>query len=119
MAAKASTISAEVLERYRQLISSQPDIELKGAAMPYTSINGNMFSFLSPDGALNLRLSQTDLAAFLADHKTEQTIQHGVVLKDYAIVPPRLIQEYRKTDPLLRPKLHQRQKPQAQSHYKA
>jgi hypothetical protein len=31
---------------YAKLIETNPDIELKGVRMPYTSLNGHMFTFL-------------------------------------------------------------------------
>lgn len=31
------------LEFYNKLLTAFPKIELKGASMPYTSLNGNMF----------------------------------------------------------------------------
>ena len=50
------TIAPKVLAAYEQLVASVPGLERKGAAMPYTSVNGNMFSFLDKAGALSLRL---------------------------------------------------------------
>jgi hypothetical protein len=59
-------ISQDVLDRYDRLIATQPDVQRKGASVPYTSLNGNMFSFLTPDGHLALRLPSPDREAFLA-----------------------------------------------------
>ena len=87
MASKLSPIPADIIERYKQLVATTPGIELKGATMPYTSINGNMFSFISKAGRLNLRLSSTDLVSFLEKNKAQQSVQHGVVMKEYAEVP--------------------------------
>jgi hypothetical protein len=86
-AKKAPGIAAEVLDRYTNLVATQPDVELKGATMPYTAVNGNMFSFIAPDSSLNLRLSKTDKAAFLTQHQAAETMQHGVVMKEYVVVP--------------------------------
>jgi TfoX/Sxy family transcriptional regulator of competence genes len=84
---KSPTIQANVLQRYSELVSTLPGIEVKGATMPYTSFNGNMFSFLAPDGRLNIRLSKTGKAAFMQQHSSEETVQHGIVMKEYASVP--------------------------------
>lgn len=40
---------------YDQLINANPTIERKGKTMPYTSLNGHMFSFLSKEGTMGLR----------------------------------------------------------------
>ncbi len=48
--------SPDVLDLYDQVIATQPDVRRKGAKMPYTSVNGHMFSFVTQDGHLALRL---------------------------------------------------------------
>jgi hypothetical protein len=41
---KKNDIPPEKLKLYEKLAGSNPDIERKGATVPYTSLNGNMFS---------------------------------------------------------------------------
>ena len=41
-------IGPERIAQYDRLIRSIAGVERKGAKMPYTSVNGHMFSFLSP-----------------------------------------------------------------------
>ena len=41
---------------YEKLVATHPKVERKGATVPYTSLNGHMFSYLSKDGKLALRL---------------------------------------------------------------
>ena len=60
MAAQVDGIPAAAIERYDAVIATRPGIERKGASMPYTSTNGHMFSFLTPEGTLALRLSTSD-----------------------------------------------------------
>ena len=91
MPPKGTPIRPDILDLYRKLVATQPDVEVKGATMPYTSVNGNMFSFLSGEGQLNLRFSKSDLAAFLEKHDAKQSVQHGVVMKEYAAVPDKLL----------------------------
>jgi hypothetical protein len=46
---KKSTISSRKIALYDQLIATNPKIERKGAANPYTSLNGNILHFcISP-----------------------------------------------------------------------
>jgi hypothetical protein len=63
-------ISQSVLDLYDRLIATQPDVQRKGATMPYTSHNGHMFSFLTPDGHLALRLPSSERDAFMASYRT-------------------------------------------------
>ena len=47
---------ARSLQLYERLVSTNPNVERKGASMPYTSLNGHMFSLLTKEGKLVLRL---------------------------------------------------------------
>ncbi len=50
-------VPPEKLELYRKLISTHPDLEVQGGTkLPYTSHNGHMFTFLTKEGAVALRL---------------------------------------------------------------
>jgi hypothetical protein len=79
---------AECVALYDALLATNPAIERKGATMPYTSVNGNMFSLLTPDGTLALRLPEADREAFLKRYQTGLCVQHGAVMKEYVSVPP-------------------------------
>jgi hypothetical protein len=76
---------------YAALVASVPEAELKGAAMPYTSMNGNMYSYLHPSGRLALRLPSGERERFLADHTTTLFEAYGVVQKEYVTVPATLL----------------------------
>jgi hypothetical protein len=99
MPPKGTPIPPDILDLYQKLVATQPELEVKGATMPYTSINGNMFSFLSGEGQLNLRLSKSDLAAFLEKYGAKQSVQYGVVMKEYAAVPDHLLRNVDKLTP--------------------
>jgi hypothetical protein len=93
MAKAASTIPAAVLELYESLVATNPKVERKGAAMPYTSTGGHMFSFLTRSGTLALRLSAEERDAFLKKYKTRLCQQHGKVLEEYVEVPDALLKK--------------------------
>jgi len=79
------------LATYEALIAAVPDLEPKGKATTYTSLNGNMFSFLSPEGELAFRLSKEDHAAFL-EHAPDAVVeQYGRVMRGYVEVSDDLI----------------------------
>ena len=81
------TIPENIIERFNQIVAEFPDIERKGVSVPYTSINGHMFSFLDGDGSFALRLSEKDREEFMTKHNTELMIARGRVMKDYVRVP--------------------------------
>ncbi|HEY2847638.1 MAG TPA: hypothetical protein VGI80_07455, partial [Pyrinomonadaceae bacterium] len=70
---------ADKVELYEKLVATIPEVERKGAANPYTSVNGNMFSQLLPNGRVSLRLPEAERSQFIADHKTKNVEQYGVV----------------------------------------
>lgn len=86
---------AERVALYDALLATNPQIERKGATMPYTSINGNMFSLLTPDGTLALRLPVAEREAFLKRYNTALCVQYGAVMKEYVQVPASLLQNTR------------------------
>jgi hypothetical protein len=87
----AVPVVADALKRYEKLIATNPKVEPKGATMPYTSVNGHMFSFLTKTGKLALRLPEPERDAFLTKYKTTLCEQHGTVLKEYVEVPDSLL----------------------------
>src|SRR5262249_17504792 len=70
-----------------------PDVERKGATVPYTSVNGHMFSYLSKTGTLALRLPSEARDTFLKRYKTKLCEQYGVVQKEYVEVPDVLLKK--------------------------
>jgi hypothetical protein len=93
MAKPAATIPADKLALYEKLVATNPSIERKGATMPYTSVNGHMFSFLTKTGTLALRLPAAERDAFLKKYKTKLCEQYGVILKEYVEVPDALLKK--------------------------
>ena len=88
---KKNDIPPEKLKLYEKLVGSNPDIERKGATVPYTSLNGNMFSYLHSSGAMALRLSTGERDKFLAKYKTKLFEAYGIVQKEYVTVPDALL----------------------------
>jgi hypothetical protein len=87
---KTTLVSPERLELYGRLIATQLGVERKGATLPYTSVNGHMFSFLFEAGSLALRLPPRDREAFIQRHGTRLHEAHGTVMKEYVDVPDEL-----------------------------
>jgi len=85
-------IPAEKLERYDRLIRERPPIERKGVGLPYTSLNGHMFSFLSAAGSLALRLPRETREEFLTKYRTNLFFAHGSTLKEFVEVPETLFE---------------------------
>lgn len=79
-----------LLDTYDKIIASVEGVERKGATLPYTSHNGHMFSFISADGLMSLKLPAESLQAFIKKYNTRNTESHGIVQKEFVIVPAEL-----------------------------
>ncbi|HLX85148.1 MAG TPA: hypothetical protein VKR59_14705 [Terriglobales bacterium] len=88
---KKKTIVSGNVELYEQLIATIPEIERKGAANPYTAINGNMFTLLHQSQTLAIRLPDGVREEFLKKHKTKLFEAYGAVMKEYVTVPDALL----------------------------
>ena len=93
MAKKEVYPKPEILPIYLQHLLSLPNVERKGATMPYTSVHGHMFSFLDKEGNLALRLPEKERIEFLNKYKTHLCMANGIVLKEYVVVPQKVFLE--------------------------
>jgi TfoX/Sxy family transcriptional regulator of competence genes len=91
----AASVPIEELELYKKLVATNPNVEQKGATVPYTSVNGHMFSYLSKDGKLALRLPAEERAAFLKKYKAKLCEAYGRVQPEYVEVPDSLLSSTR------------------------
>jgi hypothetical protein len=91
--AKKHNIPADKLELYEKLVKTDPAIQRKGAANPYTSLNGHMFTLLNPSGTLALRLPEEERERFLKKYKTKLFEAYGIVMKEYVTVPDSLLKK--------------------------
>ncbi len=87
----ASALSSKQLEHYERLVATNPNVERKGDTVPYTSLNGHMFSYLSKEGKLALRLPRAEREAFLKKYKTGLCEFYGKVQPEYVVVPDALL----------------------------
>jgi len=87
----AAAVPPDKLELYEKLVATNPNVERKGATVPYTSLNGHMFSYLSKEGKLALRLPPGEREAFLKKYKTKLCEAYGIVQKEYVEVPDSLL----------------------------
>ncbi len=82
----------EKLEFYDKLIDTNPNFERKGKTMPYTSVNGHMFSQLNKDAEIGIRLPEEEREQFIKEHQTTLFKSYGAVMKEYVLVPEKLLE---------------------------
>lgn len=88
---KFEDVDPQVLAAYMKMIGGVEGVEAKGAAAPYTSLNGNMYSSISKFNEIGLRLAKDEREAFLEKYDTR--LYHsipGYVQREYVTVPPAL-----------------------------
>jgi hypothetical protein len=86
-------VSAETLERYEKVVATLPSIPRKGDTIPYTSLNGHMFSYIGKSGTVALRLPTPDREAFIKRYRTKLYEAYGIVQKEYVEVPDALLKK--------------------------
>ena len=91
-ARKECKVPPDRLALYEKLVATNPKVERKGAANPYTSLNGHMFSYLNESGSLALRLPAEEREKFLKQYKTTLFEAYGAVMREYVTVPAALLE---------------------------
>src|SRR5580765_4408912 len=88
---KEKSAPSDKIALYDKLIATNPAVERKGDTNPYTSCNGNMFTHLTPEGVLAIRLPEKDREIFIKKYKTKLQESYGVIRKEYVVVPDSLL----------------------------
>lgn len=102
MSKPSNEVPEDKLELYKQLIDSHPDIELKGGKkLPYTSVNGNMFTQLTKAGKVGLRLGKAEREAFLEQYDSKLLETYGTIMKEYVEVPDPMLNDLDALQPYL------------------
>lgn len=84
-------VPSDKLELYEKLVATNPSVERKGATVPYTSLNGHMFSYLSKEGKLAPRLPPAERETFLKKYQAKLCDAYGKVQPEYVEVPDSLL----------------------------
>lgn len=98
----AGNIPQDTLDLYEKLVATSPGIGRKGATVPYTSLNGNMFSFINKEGSLGIRLPAESREPFLKKYRTTLVTAYGMVMKEYVAVPEDLLKNTKELAPYFR-----------------
>ena len=81
----------EKLEFYDKVISLNPKFERKGKTMPYTSVNGHMFTLFNKAGEIGFRCSKEDQSKFLKKYPDSSLYKsYGAVMQGYVLIPENL-----------------------------
>ncbi len=87
------------VELYNKMVAGNPSAVLKGDTIPYTSVNGHMYSFLSKGDEVTLRLPEAERIKFIEKYNTRLAENYGIVQKEYVVVPDSLLRETSELSP--------------------
>jgi hypothetical protein len=94
MSKKSGQVPEDKLKLNQMVIDTQPEIELKGGMkLPHTSTNGYMFSSLTKDGRVGIRLSKEDAQAFIKKYEAIPFKNYGANIKEHVEVPDALLEK--------------------------
>jgi hypothetical protein len=83
----------EKVALYNKLVATHPSAALNGATIPYTSLNGHMYSFISKEDEVTLKLPEDERIKFIDKYKTRLAENYGIVQKEYVVVPDSLLKK--------------------------
>jgi len=98
MTAKKAIETPENFDLYTSLMQAVSEIEVKGAKLRYTSMNGNMYSLLQ-NGEVALRLPAEDREAFIKKYKARLHEAYGAVMKEYVTISKELLKKTKELQP--------------------
>jgi hypothetical protein len=81
----------QVVALFEKVVAALPGVERKGDTIPYTSLNGHMFSYVSKDGFVALRLPEKTRNEFITKYDTKLCVQYGITQKEYVVVPDSIL----------------------------
>jgi TfoX/Sxy family transcriptional regulator of competence genes len=90
---------AQKLALYQKLLATRR-VRRKGDKMPHTSLKGNIYSLLTKEGTLILRLDPDSRAALFEKYECEPIEQLSAAMTEYVAIPdalltnPRELKEY-------------------------
>lgn len=91
--AKTTTTRNEKIALYEKLVATHPKAERKGDTVPYTSLNGHMYSYFAKTDEVGLRLPEDAREEFIKKYKTKLMEQYGIIQKEYVVVPDSLLKK--------------------------
>ncbi|HET6487622.1 MAG TPA: hypothetical protein VFH83_14440 [Spirochaetia bacterium] len=90
-ASKKTPVPEEKLRLYERLVATNANVTRKGDSVPYTSVNGHMFSYLNSAGSMALKLPKEEIEGFLKRYHTTLFHAYGIIQKEFVTVPDSLL----------------------------
>lgn len=82
----------KIIQHYDTLIALHPNVVRKGKNNPYTSLNGHMFSMVTKEGQMAIRLSKEEREKFIQDICDDKVITYNTHMKEYVCIPESMME---------------------------
>jgi hypothetical protein len=83
----------EKLKIYDELVSKCQRFERKGKTMPYTSVNGHMFSLLNKTGEIGIRFSKEVQEKYIEEFGTTIFKSYNAIMHGYVLIPENMLED--------------------------
>lgn len=85
---KFQVVAPEALAAFKKMAGAVEGVQIKGAAAPYCSVNGNMYAAVSKASRIGLRLPKVEIKKFIEKYDTTLFEPFpGFIQKTYVTVP--------------------------------
>lgn len=89
----------EKVALYEKLVTSHGKAELKGDTIPYSSLNGHMYSMLTKGDEVAIKLPEDAMEKFKVKYKTKHPEQYGIIQTKFVVVPDSLLKKTNELKP--------------------
>lgn len=81
------------LKLYDFLVGKCPRLERLGKTMPYTAVNGYMFSLLNKAGEIGIRFSKEKQQHYMASYDTTNYKSYGAIMNGYILITEKMLED--------------------------
>lgn len=83
----------EKVKIYDAIIEAHPESTRKGKNNPYTSMNGHMYSMVTKEGQVAIRMSKDVRAKYMEEVNPKEVVTYNTMMKEYIEISEELLQD--------------------------
>ena len=83
----------EKVKLYDTIIEAHPVSTRKGKNNPYTSMNGHMYSMVTKEGQVAIRMSKDERIQYMEEVNPNEVVTYNTMMKEYIEISDELLQD--------------------------
>ncbi|NNF33927.1 MAG: hypothetical protein HKN68_07450 [Saprospiraceae bacterium] len=83
----------EKVKLYDSILEVHPECIRKGKNNPYTSMNGHMFSMVTKEGQVAIRMSKDVRAKYMEEVNPEEVVTYNTMMKEYIEISDEMLND--------------------------